>query len=316
LDVNNDLTAALGRARDELGLVIVRPVFDGRLHRCPVEGDRKGSLDGAYRICLDHPANIWGQNFKTGAKAVYPFGGHSRNWGPAERRAWAAKVEADRKAREALQRTAWAEAAERAERIYAGAKPCQGHPYLDRKGVQPHFRLRVLGPDLVVPLFNAAGELRTLQFISPDGKKRFLQGGQKSGYFLSLATKTTDRRQALLICEGLATGLSLSEATGMETLVAFAADGLKAVALGARRDWPDRAILLSADNDAGGTVNIGVAKAKEAALAIGGRMAIPIMADGRPCDFNDLHQVEGPETVQAFINVAYEPGKEGRYDFR
>jgi hypothetical protein len=91
------------------------------------EPGRPGSLDGAYRLCLDHPANVWGRNFKTGAKAVYSFGGSSRFRSPAERREFAAKVEAARKARAAAQRAAWAVAAQKAGRIYAEARPCQGH---------------------------------------------------------------------------------------------------------------------------------------------------------------------------------------------
>ncbi|MDR1044778.1 MAG: toprim domain-containing protein [Candidatus Adiutrix sp.] len=313
LSVNrNDLWETLVKAQAELGLVITQPAPDGRLHRCPLEGGRKGSLDGAYKVNPDPPANLWAMNFKTGLKKVYLFGASSSGpWSPAERRAWAAKCEDDRKAREAAQLAAWAVAAQKAELIYTEAGPCQGHPYLNRKGVQPHFRLKVSDRDLVVPLFNAAGELRSLQFIDPAGQKRFLKGGQKAGCFLTLKAESTDQGQPLVVCEGLATGLSLFQSTGLEVLVAFDAGGLKAVALGARRDWPERVIILGADNDSsGGSGNIGVTKAKEAALAAGGLLSIPFMVDGHPCDFNDLHQAEGPETVRAFVEAAFDV-KEG-----
>jgi hypothetical protein len=110
----NTLTDAIGLARDDLGLVISQPISDGRLHRCPALGGRPGNLDGAYKINLDPPSNLWGQNFKTGAKAVFPFGGSSSEWSPAERREFAAKIEEERKAREAAQQKAWAEASKRA----------------------------------------------------------------------------------------------------------------------------------------------------------------------------------------------------------
>jgi len=177
---------AIGQARSELGLVISQPISDGRLHRCPVEGGRHSSLDGAYKINLNPPANVWGMNYRTGAKAVFSFGGSSRDWSPADRREFAAKVEEDRKDREADQRKCWADAAQKAERLYNDANPCHGHSYLTTKKVRPFQALRESGRDLVVPLYDGYGILRSLQFISPDGQKRFLKGGRKSGCYLGL----------------------------------------------------------------------------------------------------------------------------------
>lgn len=306
LNVNHDdLISAIGQARDDLGLVISQPIADGQLHRCPALGGRPGSLDGAYRVCLDHPANVWGQNFRTGAKGVFPFGGSSSSWSPAQRREFAAKVEEDRKAREADQQAAWAVAAKKAELIYSEAGPCEVHPYLTAKGVNPILTLRASGRDLIVPLYDAYGILRSLQFIAPDGQKRFLKGGRKSGCYLGLIAGATNRRESVLICEGLATGLSLFQSTGFETLVAFDAGNLKAVALGARKDWPDRRLILCADNDCGSGSNVGVEKAREAALAVDGLLAVPHLAGGQPCDFNDLYRSAGPDTVRAFVEAAF-----------
>lgn len=144
-NVNSDLWEIIARAQAELGLSISQPISDGRLHRCQVEGGRRGSKDGAYRICLDWPANLWAMNFKTGGKKIFPLGGPSVKWSPAERRVWAAKVEEDRKARAADQRRVWADASKKAERIYANARPCTGHPYLTAKGIKPFQGLKVLG---------------------------------------------------------------------------------------------------------------------------------------------------------------------------
>lgn len=92
----------------------------------------------------------------------------------------------------------------------------------------------------------------------------------------------------------------------------FDAGNLNAVALGARRDWPNRKLILCADNDCGTGPNVGVAKAKEAVMAVGGLMTVPFMAGGQPCDFNDLYRSAGPETVRAFVAAAFIVG--GQYN--
>ena len=309
---NADLQSAIEQARSELGLVIKSPVTDGRLHRCPVEGARPGSLDGAYRICLDRPENVWGQNFKTGAKGVFPFGGSSGAWSPAERREFAARAEEDRARREADQRREWDQAARKAEKIYADSEACSSHPYLAAKGVGSFYRLRVSGRDLVVPAYDGFGILRTLQYINPAGQKWFLKGGRKGGCFLTIDSETLNRRAPLLIAEGLSTALSLAQATGYEVRVAFDAGNLRPVALGARKDWPGREIIICADNDAGGGPNIGLEKGRAAAQAIGGLLAVPFLSGGdrrTAVDFNDVFVAEGPEAVKFLVKMAFEPGK-------
>lgn len=57
------------------------------------------------------------------------------------------------------------------------------HPYLLRKGIQPH-GARVTGDGrLVVPLFDEDGQLCTLQYIDNDKGKLYHQGGQSGGKF-------------------------------------------------------------------------------------------------------------------------------------
>ena len=72
-------------------------------------------------------------------------------------------------------------------------------------------------------------------------------------------------------------------------------------------DWityPDRPIIICADNDAktaekAGT-NPGVDAAQKAALSVNGLVAVP----DRPGDFNDLHVSEGLDKIAAAIKVA------------
>lgn len=60
-------------------------------------------------------------------------------------------------------------------------------------------------------------------------------------------------------------------------------------------------------------MNIGIEKAREAALAVDGFVAVPEL-DGRKCDFNDLYREKGPEAVRMAIEAAFRPDATTRYD--
>lgn len=180
------------------------------------------------------------------------------------------------------------------------------HPYLTDKGVEKHGDLREYRGALVLPLRDGDGVLHSLQFIGTDGSKRFLTGGRVTGCFFSVADKPDG---PLVICEGFATGSSIFEATGFATVCALNCGNLLAVAQALRAKWPEREIIIAADNDVRTEGNPGLTKASQAAKAIGARLAIPPFADvtTHPTDFNDLHQQEGLSTVEKQIKAAATP---------
>jgi putative DNA primase/helicase len=78
---------------------------------------------------------------------------------------------------------------------------------LTAKGIKPVPELRVNDDNkIVVTVRDENGTLATLQTIGADGTKRFLPGGRKKGCFFAIG-KAPDK--SLLICEGVATGLSV-----------------------------------------------------------------------------------------------------------
>lgn len=157
-------------------------------------------------------------------------------------------MEEARKAREVEQARAHAEAAEKAQSIYTATTECTEHPYLHSKGVKavPSLKIDKYG-SLVIPLYDENGEIASLQFIDAEGYKRFLAGGRKKG--CSFLIGDTDSGKPLVICEGLATGLSIYECTGFPVLVAFNTGNLLPVAEVVRAKYPEREIVLAADND-------------------------------------------------------------------
>jgi phage/plasmid primase-like uncharacterized protein len=202
------------------------------------------------------------------------------------------KLERDKALAETYRR-----AKERVVWIWEHAKEANSHPYLEAKGIQSH-GLKIHKGALIVPIRNEIGEFMSLQFIPPNGaslSKRFLKGGETAGGFYILGS-LSDR---IFIGEGYATMASCFEATGTGCVVAFNAGNLLSVAKAVRKQHPNAEIILAADNDQWTDGNPGVTRAKEAALAIGGKLAVPKFEDltTRPTDFNDLHQQEGLPAV-------------------
>jgi len=186
-------------------------------------------------------------------------------------------------------------------------KPSDGnHPYLKNKGIKPN-GARIDGNELVVPVRDSEGNLQSLQFISPNGDKKFHPNTSAKGGMYTLGG--VEGADAWCIAEGFATGASLHEATGLPVAVAFSAGNLQPVAEALRREWPDRPIVLCADDDADTAGNPGVTKAREAAQAVGGRVAIPGFGPDRPqdaTDFNDLHRTQGSTAIEQQIERVIE----------
>lgn len=222
----------------------------------------------------------------------------------AERRRIATERAAKGDAEEAQRK---AEAKEKATTVWqlSPAAPAD-HPYLVRKRIQAQ-GVRVSGDALVIPLRDD-GEIHSLQFIGPDGEKRFLPGGRVKGCYFSIGNSTG--AAGLAICEGFATGASIHEATGYPVAVAFNAGNLSAVSQAMRANFPDQPLILCADDDHKTDGNPGLTKAREAAQAVGAKVAVPDFgADraDRDTDFNDMAALMGLEAVASAIANASEP---------
>ncbi len=163
------------------------------------------------------------------------------------------------------------------------------HPYLRNKQIPP-FHARQRGDDLVLPIVNFDNEIHSLQFINQNGDKRLLLNGAKSGRFI-LVNGSLDNK-GILICEGFATGATLAlDYPNKGVIAAIDAGNLKAVAVEARKRYPNTNILICGDDDRLTEGNPGLTKAREAADASGAGFIIPEWPFDAPkalSDFNDL----------------------------
>lgn len=297
-----DMEAAALSALRGAGLLVDSIAWNAGLQRCPT-CDKPKSRNGAYIAHSDAPASAWWQNWASGESGTWTAKRQSE-LSATERKALMRRIQENKTAGEADRLKIQAEAAAKAQDIYGKAATCRSHAYLERKGVQAVAGLKVYGDALVVPLHSGT-EIVSLQFIQPDGTKRFLSGGRKKGCFFLLGDKDTEK--PLLICEGLATGLSLYECTGNPVLVAFDAGNLAPVAEMARQKYLERKIIVCADNDKDTPGNPGLSKATVAARSIDALLAVPSLSSGNPCDWNDLHLAEGKETVWRQFTNATKP---------
>lgn len=244
---------------------------DGKLVRYQVRGDKSGTRNGwAVFYSEPVPAGAFG-SWRTGEQHNWRAESFNR-LNPGERSALAARMhEAQRMRREEEARVR-AEAAARARRLWQTGRPAtNSHPYLVAKGV-PAYGIRALRQQLMIPGRDSSGMLHTLQFIGPDGSKRFLSGGRVAGCYYPIG-KPGD---VLLLAEGYATAATLYQATGYAVATCFNCKNLIAVAKELRAKFPRVTVLVCADNDADTTGNPGLTAAMAAAKAVGGRVALPL----------------------------------------
>ncbi|HEY2862778.1 MAG TPA: DUF3987 domain-containing protein [Casimicrobiaceae bacterium] len=301
IDVQQQFANALARRG------IVPPdslAADGSLHRCDVDGGR-GKGDAAYILHLNGVPTGGFQNWRDGLGWEPWTAKLDRALAPDEVLAQRELIaEAKRKAAiDAEQRRI--QAREKATTIWARSQPAQAdHPYLVAKGVKAH-GLRLHGSALVVPVRDGA-ELHSLQFIEGDSSKRFLTGGQVRGHYFSIGVASG----VVAVAEGFATAATIHEATGHAVAVAFDCGNLEPAARAMRAKFPDARLVICADDDHKTDGNPGLAKAAEAARAVGGLLAVPSFGDDRPdnaTDFNDLHRLRGRAAVEASICNARAP---------
>lgn len=283
---------------------------DGRLHRFSTNG-RRGDDSGWYVLHSDGiPAGSFGC-WRSGLQSTW-CAKSDPDMTDAERQAVRERTKAMQRQREAEQARIHAQAKDLAAARLMQTKPVTQHSYLTAKGIKP-YGARSDGEQLVIPMRDTAGILRSLQTIGPDGTKLFMPGGHVSGCYFSIGKP--DGR--LIVCEGYATGASIHECTGYAVAVAFNAGNLEPVAVALRNKYPALAITIAADDDHRTDGNPGLTKATAAALAVSGLLAVPLFPPDRPdkaTDFNDLHQLAGAEAVRHCISAAQSPAPSSAAD--
>lgn len=256
-------------------------ICDGKWHNVMVKSLKKSNAAGSYWLNMNggtdgSPVGLL-YNHHTGQTLPWKFDGPVLT--PEQR----AHVLAQARAREALALLETKKtqdiAAIHASEIWSAAIPPDDHDYIAKKGISGEGLRMVQGAVLlnydefksetggsiirandwylVVPMANAAGELRAVQAINGDGSvKSFMRGAQKKGTMLVLGANSFDdlRNQPglteLSYAEGVATGATFRDATGVPVVICFDAGNLETVATETIPHLPETALsVLAVDND-------------------------------------------------------------------
>ena len=189
----------------------------------------------------------------------------------------------------------------KAETCFAKFAVTGESPYLEQKLLHGLFGARLQGDMTVVPLTTVDLKLRSLQFIYPDGQKRFLGGGCIGAAFHAIGELHGEG--TLFITEGFADAATVHQVTGATTVAAMSAHNLLAAARALREKFPTRKIIICGDDDrfnvGDSASNTGRLKAQEAGDAIGASVVFPAFKSSSTIgtDFNDLFCFEGATVV-------------------
>lgn len=252
-----------------------RDIVPGKWMRCPTETHPR-KKNGSYKLAEDGLIG-WAMDFAAHAEPAV--------WRPESGEA----PTVDRAAierRRSQERRDIAQATRGAQEFYLRCHPVRDeHEYLTRKGLTMEgcsgLKIDPRTGALVVPMY-VGRTISSVQSITSGGAKRFWPGARTKG-----ATYIIERPGApvTILCEGLATGLTLFAAVPTSrVVVAFSTGNFPAAAAAI----PSGMRCVAADNDheteARIGVNPGVVAAHRAAKEMGCGVAIP---EGSGTDWND-----------------------------
>jgi len=144
--------------------------------------DRRGDLSGWARLFDDGEGGVFG-DWRDGISETWQA---RQPRTEQERRDFAEKVRQNRERAERELAELRAECRQKSTELWDKSKPaCADHAYLVAKGIKPH-GVRQFGESLLIPVRGSDCTLRGLQFIGPDGSKKFKTGTEMTGSYCSI----------------------------------------------------------------------------------------------------------------------------------
>ena len=287
--------------------------------RLPIDGKHYSHKDGAVRLYDNTDGTIGGiaRNLSTGAEITWSNRGAEKSSLGKEHKT-ALKLNADLRqiAMQEMRDTVAHLRSVDAIVLYQQLPPARGdEPYVQNKSMQLINSLKRLDDGTVVmPILDAQRDedgqirmqIRSLQTISPEGGKKLMTQGEKSGCFFALGNTAFayQNPNRVIIAEGLATAenaLQIAQTQQDKSTLAIAAvdcGNLLKVADKIAELYPNAEKIIAADNDRSTEFKSGKNPGLEAARQVQAKhpdmqIFLPPAIDGKSTDWNDYLQKEG-----------------------
>ena len=290
-------------------------IADGQKHRIAVDGDKGKEQSGFYVLHADGVANGYFMNNRTGEEIKWSSKEHSYNSMTPEEKAEMKALYQARKAEREQEDKILTEKAEKA--LYAkfmNKEAINEHTYLSNKMIEPTQNIYA-GNDntITVPLYNVDGRLKSAQYISEDGEKRFAKNTNKVGAFHIIDGNAADLKSAtsIIVAEGYATAASINEAIkepGLKVIAAMSANNLEHTVKAITDKYPAINIVIAADNDLNNKIgNIGLNAANAVADKYKNVTVTVPKINGKAVagDFNDIISKNELSKEEALKNIRY-----------
>jgi len=273
-------------------------VYDGQIHRFHVDGDKSNTKNGWY---LAKPNGWIVYSTWRECDNRYYINKDGTELTPDQRKQFRKDIAIEQK----LIRLRQDDAARDLKSIIDAAD-VKSHPYLAKKGFA-NIKGYIVKDALVIPICDISrnySKIISLQYIYPDGSKRFSRGCRTKGGVHIISTDTTCNNNLIYLCEGYATGLTVSLATNSIVAVCFYATNIIHVAELLKTRFPEDQIIICADNDRNTQGNPGVSEAMKTSKKLLIKMFIPDLSNCSPnaTDFNDLMIEKSIEAVRKQLN--------------
>jgi len=296
--------------------------MDDKIERFRVLGDKRSETTGAYRLSLEGWPHGWCQNWREGKAITWTFkrdkiqdSSLKNSLTDDALKQMIEKSKAHQAEMIKQLEISQLEASEKARVLFESLKTAEDseQEYLKKKRIKS-YGLKLQGKNLAIPLYDINGNFKSIQFINPDGNKKFLSGTPVKGAFFSIGKdilKPDNPKKAqeytIFVCEGMATGATIYEITTMPTFAAMNCGNLFTVAQAIRDKYPQHKIIIMADNDHKTEGNPGLKAAYHAkdTLNLYGVIYPDFADDDDGTDWNDYYQKHGEDETRDVMREKY-----------
>ena len=288
------------------------PVMDGKIHRIPEAGAKKGNKNIAYAGYMDGIPAGWVKNWR----------GEQKNWkakGIAltnQDRAKLKKESAEKQARREKERKELHSKTAKESEVFTRDLPAATGK--EKYFTDKNLNLTATGAktdkkgNIILPMKDVGGKQWSHLTLHPNGFKQILKDSRLQGTFALVGAKNLNEIKGdLNLAEGYSTAATIHEATGEPVLVTGTGNNLKHVARALRDRHPERNIFVLADDDKylaeQGKMNTGRVQGREAAKAVNGHVVYPDFAGAKAnkerTDFRDMAKMRGKTAVADYITA-------------